>query len=154
MDWDRATHRSSAAPSIHRKRTVSTTSSKGSPGKQRTTKFMPPITQETQEVGEMEITPLAPAGDQVSKTAPVTTTATTPSRRKSGQQPEQPCLITHHSPPELRLEPSMPIALYWRKTGSVYRKSKSPSRNVYSPQNNLASDGGAREEAPPEAVKA
>lgn len=125
-----------------------------SPGKRRTTKFMPPITQETQGIGEMEITPLAPAGDQVSKTAPVTTTATTPSRRKSGQQPEQPCLITHHSPPELRLEPSMPIALYWRKTGSVYRKSKPPSRNVYSPQNNLASDGRAPEEAPPEAVTA
>ena len=75
---------------------------------------------------EEEITPLAPADDITLKTVPVKTTTITPSRRKNGQQPGKPYLITHRFLPELRLEPSMLIAPYWRKIGSDYQTSKPP----------------------------
>jgi hypothetical protein len=91
---------------------------------------MPPIIQETQGTGEVEITPLAPADDLALKIVPVTIIAITPSRRKNGKQPGQPCLITHRFPPELRLEHSMPIAPYWRKIRSGYRMSRPPSKDV------------------------
>ena len=133
-------------PSIHRERTASTTSPEESPEERRPIKFMLLI-------GETEIAPPVPAGELVLRTAPATTTATTPSQRRSGQQPRQPCLTTHRSPQEPRLEPSTLIALYWRKTGSAYRKSKPPSRDAYLLQTNLVNDGEAREEAPLEALK-
>jgi hypothetical protein len=132
-------------PTIRRERTASTASPKETPEEWRPSKFM-------LLTGEMEIAPPVPAGELVLRTAPATTTATTPSQRRSGQQPRQPCLTTRRSRQEPRLAPSTLTAPYWRKTGNDYPKNKPPSRDAYLRQTDLANDEEAHKEAPLEVL--
>jgi hypothetical protein len=132
---------------------MSTALSRRSPRKRRITKSKPPITQETRGTGEKESTPHAPADDEASETVPVTMVATTPSQRKNGQLPVQPCKTIHHSPLEPRLGSSTPFVKYWIRIGSGCLSSKPPLRNACVRQNDLSNNEGVREEAPPEAVK-
>ena len=132
-------------PIIHRERTASTASLEESLEERRPTKSM-------LLTGGTEIAPPAPAGKLVLRTAPATTTATIPSRRRSGQQPRQPCLTTRHFRQEPRLALSMLTAPYWRKIGSDYPRNKPPSRDAYLRQTGPASDEGARKEAPLEVL--